>query len=89
MAHKLSYVNIDAPAFGRRSDARLSVTLQTSAGSSKSEAIPHFAELFIMVWGGASLVTLNVILMGSQLSFFQVCACKSGSDSAPVRIHVA
>ena len=45
---------------------------QTSAGSSNSEAVPHFAELFVMVWGGAALVTLNTILVGSQLSFFQV-----------------
>ncbi|XP_003748065.1 protein YIPF6 [Galendromus occidentalis] len=49
----------------------LAVILQTSAGSSNSEAVPHFAELFVMVWGGAALVTLNTILMGSQLSFFQ------------------
>merc|ERR1719259_1334582 len=35
---------------------------------------PEFAEVFLIVWGGAAAVTLNIKLLGGHISFFQaVC----------------
>lgn len=62
------------------------LNFQTSAGSSRSEAVPRFAELFMLVWGGAALVSLNTMLLGAQLAFLQV-----NSNTNPTRkktIHV-
>mmetsp|Transcript_25569 Transcript_25569/g.43116 ORF Transcript_25569/g.43116 Transcript_25569/m.43116 type:complete len:197 (-) Transcript_25569:76-666(-) len=50
----------------------LSVTLSVTAPSSSSSVV--FAAVFVIVWCGAALVTLNAQLLGGNLSFFQsVC----------------
>lgn len=33
---------------------------------------PEFAEVFVIVWLGALVVTLNTKLLGGNISFFQV-----------------
>merc|ERR1719452_436188 len=39
-----------------------------------SEGGPEFAEVFVIVWVGAMIVTLNTKLLGGSISFFQsVC----------------
>ena len=35
---------------------------------------PEFAEVFVIVWLGALVVTLNTKLLGGNISFFQVGA---------------
>lgn len=50
----------------------LSVTLSITAPDSSSSIV--FAAVFVIVWCGAALVTLNAQLLGGSLSFFQsVC----------------
>ncbi|CAB3997016.1 YIPF6 [Paramuricea clavata] len=54
----------------------LAVMLQGSHSLISGEAAggPEFAEVFVIVWIGSSLVTLNSKLLGGTLSFFQsVC----------------
>ena len=50
----------------------LSVTLSITAPGSTSSVV--FAAVFVIVWCGSALVTLNAQLLGGNLSFFQsVC----------------
>lgn len=43
-------------------------------GSDKGDGGPEFAEVFVIVWVGAMVVTLNTKLLGGSISFFQsVC----------------
>merc|ERR1712059_129509 len=43
-------------------------------GSDKADGGPEFAEVFVIVWVGAMVVTLNTKLLGGSISFFQsVC----------------
>lgn len=50
----------------------LSITLSFTAPDSSSSVV--FAAVFVIVWCGAALVTLNAQLLGGTLSFFQsVC----------------
>jgi hypothetical protein len=50
----------------------LSVTLSATAPDSSSSVV--FAAVFVIVWCGSALVTLNAQLLGGNLSFFQsVC----------------
>ena len=47
----------------------LSITLSLTAPNSSSSVV--FAAVFVIVWFGAALVTLNAQLLGGSLSFFQ------------------
>ncbi|CAG0912890.1 unnamed protein product [Notodromas monacha] len=55
----------------------LAVILQgeeTDVSGSKHDGGPEFAEVFVLVWVGSMVVTLNSKLLGGTLSFFQsVC----------------
>ena len=45
-----------------------------SATAPQGQASLVFASVFIVVWGGAAVVTLNAQLLGGKVSFFQsVC----------------
>ena len=37
---------------------------------------PEFAEVFVIVWVGAMIVTLNTKLLGGSISFFQSASSK-------------
>lgn len=46
----------------------------TSTTSGDGDGGPEFAEVFVIVWMGAMIVTLNTKLLGGNISFFQsVC----------------
>jgi protein YIPF6 len=50
----------------------LSTTLSFSAPSSSTSVV--FAAVFVIVWCGAAMVTVNAQLLGGTISFFQsVC----------------
>lgn len=50
----------------------LSVVLSASAPSGQASLV--FAAVFVVVWGGAAVVTLNSLLLGAKVGFFQsVC----------------
>ena len=45
-----------------------------AVGSEGGDGGPEFAEVFVIVWLGAMIVTLNTKLLGGNISFFQsVC----------------
>merc|ERR1719470_240595 len=45
-----------------------------SSDADKADGGPEFAEVFVIVWVGAMIVTLNTKLLGGSISFFQsVC----------------
>ncbi|KAI6646425.1 YIPF6 [Oopsacas minuta] len=48
---------------------------------------PSFVHVFVLVWSGAASVTLNTILLGGSLSFFQ-CLCALGYCLLPLNIAV-
>jgi hypothetical protein len=41
-------------------------------GDALGDGGPAFAEVFVIVWMGALVVTLNTKLLGGHISFFQV-----------------
>lgn len=54
----------------------MAIFLQSSVPSDdkSSDGGPQFAEVFVVVWVGAAVVTLNSQLLGGEISFFQsVC----------------
>jgi len=52
----------------------LAMFLQGDSSSIESDGGPEFAEVFVIVWIGAMVVTLNSKLLGGNISFFQsVC----------------
>ena len=46
---------------------------------------PSFVHVFVLVWSGAAAVTLNTILLGGTLSFFQ-CLCALGYCLLPLNL---
>ncbi|XP_064482186.1 protein YIPF6-like [Ornithodoros turicata] len=43
-------------------------------GAPQDDGAPQFAQVFVLVWAGAAVVTLNCRLLGGAISFFQsVC----------------
>uniref|UniRef100_A0A8D0G1Q7 Protein YIPF n=1 Tax=Sphenodon punctatus TaxID=8508 RepID=A0A8D0G1Q7_SPHPU len=49
----------------------LALMLQRGAVDSKEDAGPQFAEVFVIIWFGAVVITLNSKLLGGTISFFQ------------------
>lgn len=47
----------------------LSLILSTSSDSKQSSTV--FSLVFVLIWGGASVVTVNCQLLGGRVSFFQ------------------
>lgn len=48
---------------------------------------PQFAEVFVIVWIGAMIVTLNTKLLGGNISFFQ-SVCVLGYCLTPIAISL-
>ncbi len=55
----------------------LSILLSMKANNNPKEASAVFATVFVMVWLGAAIVTINAKLLGGVISFFQ-CVCVLG-----------
>lgn len=52
----------------------LAVLLQQGSVSADGSRSPQFTEVFVAVWAGSAVVTMNSQLLGGKLSFFQsVC----------------
>ena len=52
----------------------LTLSIALSAGVSQSQRAVVFAAVFVVVWAGAAIVTLNAQLLGGRINFFQsVC----------------
>lgn len=49
----------------------LALMLQGGSANSKEEGGPQFAEVFVIIWFGAIVITLNSKLLGGTISFFQ------------------
>uniref|UniRef100_A0A3P9KP73 Protein YIPF n=1 Tax=Oryzias latipes TaxID=8090 RepID=A0A3P9KP73_ORYLA len=49
----------------------LALLLQDGTADSDHEGGPQFAEVFVIVWFGSIIITLNSKLLGGTLSFFQ------------------
>merc|ERR1712071_636701 len=50
-----------------------------SAGNTSHDGGPEFAEVFVIVWVGAMVVTVNTKLLGGTISFFQSVCVLVGS----------
>lgn len=59
----------------------------TSEGDKTADGGPEFAEVFLIVWFGAAIVTLNSKLLGGQISFFQ-SVCVLGYCLTPLTISL-
>jgi hypothetical protein len=55
----------------------LSILLSMKANNNPKEASAVFATVFVTVWLGAAIVTINAKLLGGMISFFQ-CVCVLG-----------
>uniref|UniRef100_A0A1A8SAK3 Protein YIPF n=1 Tax=Nothobranchius rachovii TaxID=451742 RepID=A0A1A8SAK3_9TELE len=49
----------------------LALLLQGGAADSNDQGGPQFAEVFVIIWFGSIIITLNSKLLGGTLSFFQ------------------
>ncbi|XP_007256472.1 protein YIPF6 [Astyanax mexicanus] len=49
----------------------LALMLQGGSADSKDDGGPQFAEVFVIVWFGSIIITLNSKLLGGTISFFQ------------------
>ncbi|XP_072286031.1 protein YIPF6 [Pyxicephalus adspersus] len=49
----------------------LALMLQGGYANSKDDGGPQFAEVFVIIWFGAVVITLNSKLLGGTISFFQ------------------
>jgi hypothetical protein len=53
----------------------------------ENEGGPEFSEVFVIVWIGAAIVTLNSKLLGGQISFFQ-SVCVLGYCLTPLAVSL-
>ncbi|XP_056152091.1 protein YIPF6 [Lampris incognitus] len=49
----------------------LALLLQGGSADSKDDGGPQFAEVFVIIWFGSVVITLNSKLLGGTISFFQ------------------
>ncbi|XP_032311399.1 protein YIPF6 isoform X2 [Drosophila ananassae] len=59
----------------------------SSSADSMADNGPEFAQVFVIVWIGAAIVTLNSKLLGGNISFFQ-SVCVLGYCLTPVAISL-
>ncbi|GAB0099299.1 Protein YIPF [Sergentomyia squamirostris] len=62
-------------------------TILHGSADSQSEGGPEFAQVFVIVWIGAMIVTLNSKLLGGNISFFQ-SVCVLGYCLTPVALSL-
>ncbi|XP_017259209.1 protein YIPF6 [Kryptolebias marmoratus] len=66
----------------------LALLLQGGAADSNEQGGPQFAEVFVVVWFGSIVITLNSKLLGGTLSFFQ-SLCVLGYCIMPLTVAMA
>jgi len=66
----------------------MATILQGDGESSQSDGGPEFAEVFVIVWVGAMVVTVNTKLLGGNISFFQ-SVCVLGYCLLPLALSLA
>uniref|UniRef100_A0A0K8TQL9 Protein YIPF n=1 Tax=Tabanus bromius TaxID=304241 RepID=A0A0K8TQL9_TABBR len=66
----------------------LATILQGSTYDDMNDGGPEFAQVFVIVWIGAAVVTLNSKLLGGNISFFQ-SVCVLGYCLTPVALALA
>ncbi|TDG46573.1 hypothetical protein AWZ03_007011 [Drosophila navojoa] len=59
----------------------------SSSADSMSDNGPEFAQVFVIVWIGAAIVTLNSKLLGGNISFFQ-SVCVLGYCLTPIALSL-
>ncbi|XP_059618856.1 protein YIPF6 [Phlebotomus argentipes] len=62
-------------------------TILHGSADSETEGGPEFAQVFVIVWIGAMIVTLNSKLLGGNISFFQ-SVCVLGYCLTPVAVSL-
>ncbi|XP_055682778.1 protein YIPF6 [Lutzomyia longipalpis] len=62
-------------------------TILHGSADNESEGGPEFAQVFVIVWIGAMIVTLNSKLLGGNISFFQ-SVCVLGYCLTPVAVSL-
>lgn len=65
----------------------MATVLQSSSDDGSNDGGPEFAEVFVIVWIGAMVVTFNSRLLGGQISFFQ-SVCVLGYCLTPLTISL-
>ncbi|XP_028923790.1 protein YIPF6 [Ornithorhynchus anatinus] len=63
----------------------LALMLQGGSADSKEDGGPQFAEVFVIIWFGAVVITLNSKLLGGTISFFQ-SLCVLGYCMLPLTV---
>lgn len=54
----------------------LALAIRQSVTASSQQASLAFTGVFVIVWGGSALLTINAKVLGGSISFFQsVCVC--------------
>ncbi|XP_069008918.1 protein YIPF6 [Embiotoca jacksoni] len=66
----------------------LALLLQGGAADSDDQGGPQFAEVFVIVWFGSIVITLNSKLLGGTISFFQ-SLCVLGYCIMPLTVAMA
>lgn len=66
----------------------LALLLQGGAADSDDQGGPQFAEVFVIVWFGSIIITLNSKLLGGTISFFQ-SLCVLGYCIMPLTVAMA
>lgn len=66
----------------------LALLLQGGAADTDDQGGPQFAEVFVIVWFGSIIITLNSKLLGGTLSFFQ-SLCVLGYCILPLTVAMA
>lgn len=61
----------------------LALTLSQTAADSQAPLV--FSSVFVLVWAGSVVVTLNAMLLGGKISFFQ-CLCVFGYSIFPLTV---
>ncbi|KAM3594999.1 uncharacterized protein V6R79_016866 [Siganus canaliculatus] len=66
----------------------LALLLQGGAADSDDQRGPEFAEVFVIIWFGSIIITLNSKLLGGTISFFQ-SLCVLGYCIMPLTVAMA
>lgn len=66
----------------------LALLLQGGAADNDKERGPEFAEVFVIIWFGSIIITLNSKLLGGTISFFQ-SLCVLGYCIMPLTVAMA
>lgn len=66
----------------------LALLLQGGAADSEDDGGPQFAEVFVIIWFGSIIITLNSKLLGGTISFFQ-SLCVLGYCIMPLTVAMA